>query len=53
MGGAGSWGSYCDCREYRVQLHQTREQAERAVAQIDDWGCGGMCARNHWVAEVE
>ncbi len=35
-----------------VELHPTRESAERAKAIIDRLGCGGRCCRDHFVTDL-
>lgn len=49
--------SWCSGPSYRhhgpsVMLHETLDQAQKAVAFIDRFGCGGGCSKQHEIVEV-
>ena len=50
MTGTGEWATLSYCPPgLTVVLHETREEAEKALAQIDDTGCGGRCEERHYL----
>jgi hypothetical protein len=47
VGGNGPWATLAWCRVLTVELHETEEDARRALKMIDDTACGGLCRRKH------
>lgn len=53
VGGEGPFASVSSCRPGdSVELYATRQQAERARARIDEWGCCGGCTLLHRVVDL-
>lgn len=48
--GTGEWATLSYCPPgLTIMLHETRAEAEKALAQIDDTGCGGRCEERHYL----
>jgi hypothetical protein len=50
--GDGQYATVAWCGPLTVQLWETREDAERALARIDRSGCGGCCWGDHELVDL-
>lgn len=51
--GRGRWATLAYCRVLTIQLHDTEEQAEKALNWIGRIGCGGVCHRDHHLVDLD
>ena len=51
--GDGRFAVLAHCRVLTVSLWERKEEAARARAGIDHFGCGGACSRNHEIVDLQ
>jgi len=47
IAGDGPYATLAYCRVLTVELHRTREAADKALSEVERWGCGGRCHGEH------
>ncbi len=50
--GEGQYAVLAHCSSLTITLHKTREDAERNKGWIDDMACGGGCANDHEIIDL-